>query len=147
MALNIQTVTIKTLGFGDLTREVIVVAGTGDTAEVLIKSGMPADVLATLTTIEADGVGATLKAKMQAYVLPNGKTAWAVMGDSVKTMAEFKQAYILVDAKSASAGEIAGVNAVIQEAKVDLVAVATAADLAAAQALAASALATLSAVA
>jgi hypothetical protein len=147
MALNVQTVTVKTLSTGDLTRDVIVVDGTGDSAEVLIKTGMPADALKMLTTIDANGVGTTLKDKMQSYVLPNGKTAWAAFGGSVKTMASFKSSYSSVYTKTGCASKVAAFNTAIQNAKTSLTAIAGAANLAAAQTSATAALAALATVA
>jgi hypothetical protein len=147
MALDIQTITIDTLGANNITRDVIIVDGTGDNAEILVKTGMPENDLATLTAVATLGVGSTLKDKMQSYVLPNGKTAWDVFGGSVKTMAKLKASYSSVYTKAACASKIAASNAAIQGAIVDLDAITVADSLADAQVSAEAALDALAAVA
>lgn len=106
MALTTVTLTLPA-PTGDKTRTAIEIdAGVGDAQKVLITDGLSAGDLATLETIEADGVGATMLAKLTAFVLPNGMTGLYVYGDMIKTIAAVKEQVIDADVINMGAADI-----------------------------------------
>lgn len=58
--------------------DVLTLAGTGDTREFILVSVLTDADVAVLDDINTNGVGATLKEKMQAWVLDNGRFAYDV---------------------------------------------------------------------
>ena len=73
MALSYDSISIA----GAAT-DVLTLAGTGNTREFILADVLTASDVAVLDDINTNGTGATLKAKMQAWVLDNGRFAYDV---------------------------------------------------------------------
>jgi hypothetical protein len=84
MALNFDTISIA-----GIETEVLTLAGTGNTREFILKSVLTPRELAVFEDIVEDGVGATLKLKMQAWVLSNGRTAFDTYKLTVRTFGSY----------------------------------------------------------
>lgn len=78
MALSYDSISIA-----GVATDVLTLAGTGDTREFILADVLTASDVAVLDDINTNGVGATLKAKMQAWVLDNGRFAYDVYQYSV----------------------------------------------------------------
>lgn len=83
MALSYDSISIA----GTATN-VLTLAGTGDTREFILASVLTDADVAVLDDINTNGVGATLKEKMQAWVL-NGRSAYDVYKFSVQVFASY----------------------------------------------------------
>lgn len=86
MALSYDSISIA----GTAT-DVLTLAGTGDTREFILASVLTDADVAVLDDINTNGVGATLKEKMQAWVL-NGRSAYDVYKLSVQVFASYDAA-------------------------------------------------------
>jgi hypothetical protein len=87
MALSYDSISIA-----GVATDVLTLAGTGDTREFILASVLTASDVAVLDDINTNGVGATLKEKMQAWDLGNGRKAYDVYQYSVEVFAAYDAA-------------------------------------------------------
>lgn len=84
-----MALTFDTINIAGTPQEVITLVGTGNTREFILKSVLTARELAVFEDIAENGVGATLKAKMEAWVLSNGRTAYSVYQSTVRVFGSY----------------------------------------------------------
>lgn len=71
-----MALTYDSISIAGTATDVLTLAGTGDTREFILASVLTGNDVAVLDDINTNGVGATLKEKMQAWVLGNGRKAY-----------------------------------------------------------------------
>lgn len=100
MAISYTDVTI-----GGVTREAIVLSGSEDTAEVILRDFLSPYDEEVFEAIN-DSAGADFEAKFNAYVLENGRKASDVYADFVKVVGEHDLAARRLQAESLTISDI-----------------------------------------
>lgn len=93
MALTYVSRTFTTVT-PNVTVDMLSIVGTGSTEELMLKDTLQAIDVTYLTLVDSTGTGSTLKAKMQAFTLPNGQNAWDQYSDQIRTFSVWGELYI-----------------------------------------------------
>jgi hypothetical protein len=110
-----MALTFDTINIAGKTTEVLTLAGTGDTREFILKSVLTERELAVFDDINTNGVGATLKEKMQAWTLSNGRTAFDVYKSTIRVYSSYNTGMVKLVGEQTKSSEVAALLVKISE--------------------------------
>lgn len=118
-----MAITFDTISIAGKEREVLTLSGEDDARRFILKDNISKRDLEIFTEIEADGTGATLEAKFEAWTLEgNGRKASETYAGMIRDFVSFNRGCLISKAQGYGAKQVADLLVEIDELEAEIAA-------------------------